>query len=124
MREPEPGRCGVEKLRRNARVRAGEGGAGSDPALCAGLALVSYGRSAALGIEANVPRDGCVIARACGGVGGQLPRGRHVAELAGGAGAGSWRSERSGPGRRTGPTAGSGRALPLFGQSLVGKLGH
>lgn len=41
VREPEPGRRGVEKLLRpGARVRPGEGGAESGSALCAGLAAL------------------------------------------------------------------------------------
>lgn len=109
----------MEKLRRSARVRTGEGGAESGPALCAGLALVSCGRSAALGSEATVPRDGCVIARACGGVGGRLPRGQTGTLQSSPAEPEQGAAARSGVGRGcgTGPTAGSGRPLPLFEQS-------
>lgn len=112
VREPEPGRRGVEKLLRpGARVRPGEGGAESGSALCAGLA--------ALGSDTTVsPRwlrhTQLVLAVGLGG--GQLPRdqaGRLQSAPAGrepGAGALSG----VGRARRTGPTAGSGRALPLF----------
>lgn len=121
MKEPKPGRHGVEKLRRSARVSTGEGGAESGPALCAGLALVSCGRSAALGSEATVPRDGCVTARACGGVGVELelPRGQADVLQSSPAGLEQGAAARSGVGRGrwTGPTAGSGRALPLFERS-------
>lgn len=111
VREPEPGRRGVEKLLRpGARVRPGEGGAESGSALCAGLA--------ALGSDTTVsPRwlrhTQLVLAVGLGG-GSASPRpGRQVAERAGGAGARSWRSKWRGPGTPDRPYGGVGEGAPI-----------
>jgi hypothetical protein len=122
VREPEPGRRAVEKLRRGAQVRTGEGGAESGPALCSALALVSYHLSAALGSQATrlYPEMAASQLVLAVGLGGRLPRGQAGRSRSSPAGPEHGADALSGVGRDAGPAsppAGSGRAIPLFGQS-------